>query len=118
MGKAIQSEMALRFKSAAEAARDLKISRSRLSSYTTGKSLPGSDFLDLIREKWGVSLVGRESVRAGNDKPGRSAIRGEQVSLFDRPVTLRSDIVSVKLERKGSGVAVKIELSVADLKIA
>lgn len=91
------------------AAANLGIQRQRLFSYTSGKSFPRPDMIELIGEKWGIDLVGI-SKRGGAGTKEQTATP-IQAGLFDEPVTLRNDQMTVVIERKGPSIAVRIEIA-------
>jgi hypothetical protein len=104
---------------AAKAAKNLRISRQRLFSYTSAKTLPRPRMLDLILKKWNLDLLGGERRGVGETPKRTSAKEPQPVqrSLFDSPVTLRSDELRVVIKRKGPRLVATIEIS-ADVEIA
>jgi len=75
---------------------------------------------DVILERWKLDLVGEKpstrrltSQRAHLVDPSSS----KQPSLFDSPITLRSDELTVVIKRKGSRLVASIEI-LADVEIA
>jgi len=93
----------------AQAAKSLAISRQRLSSYTTGKSFPGADVIDLIRQKWHLDLLGTGGSAGAKRAAGKA--KSQQVGLFDEPVTLANDQMTLVIERKGPGLELRLEVS-------
>jgi hypothetical protein len=90
-----------------EAAANLGISKQRLFSYTSARSFPRADVIDLIGERWGLDLVGKRN-RLPNKGDGIPPV---QLGLFDQPVTLTNDQMTVVIERKGPSLAVRIEIA-------
>ena len=119
VAKRIQAHVQENFHSGAEAAESLAISRQRLFSYTSGKALPRAPVIDLILERWGLDLLGdKPRRRSAKLKQGRTdESRPAQRSLFDSPITLESDELTVVIRRKGPRLVASIEIS-ADVKIA
>jgi len=119
VAKRIQAHVQENFHSGAEAAESLAISRQRLFSYTSGKALPRAPVIDLILERWGLDLLG-DKPRRGSAKLKQERtdeLRPAQRSLFDSPITLESDELTVVIRRKGPRLVASIEIS-ADVKIA
>jgi len=110
----IRGYIAKNFDSDSAAAKDLKISRQRLFSYTSATSLPRPDVFDLILQKWGLNLWDRPVRR---DTGTVIAAVPIQPALFDKPITLRSDGMKVVIKRKGARVVANIEIS-TDVQIA
>jgi transcriptional regulator with XRE-family HTH domain len=118
IGQRLKSYLSGQFRSGAKAAESLGISRQRLFSYTSGKSFPGHDVIDLIREKWGVDLLGAgPGIGGGDPEKIASVPKSQQLSFFDEPVTLASEQMTVTIERKGQGLEFRFEIS-AHAKIA
>jgi hypothetical protein len=115
----IQAYVAAKFDdNSAKAAKSLRISRQRLFSYTSGKTLPRPPIFDLILREWGLNLLGKVSRReSAAVRNPRSHTRPVQGSLFDSPITLRNDQMKVVIKRKGPRLVASIEIS-TDLKIA
>jgi hypothetical protein len=115
----ITAYIAARFDSnSAKAADDLGISRQRLFSYTSAKTLPRPPMFDLILEKWGLNLLGKKPRGISIfSRELTKDFRPEQTSLFDSPVTLKSDELRVVIKRKGPRLVASIEIS-ADVEIA
>ncbi len=102
----------------AKAAESLGLSRQRLFSYTSAKTLPRPPVFDLILRKWGLNLLGKaRHVNETFDRAAVQASRPVQHLLFDRPVILKSDELKVVIKRKGLRLVASIEIS-ADVKIA
>jgi hypothetical protein len=97
------------------AAASLEISKQRLQSYTSARSFPRAEVIDLIGEKWGPDVVGMGERTARLKK--REGTPLVQLGLFDEPVTLTNDQMTVIIERKGANLAVRIEIA-ARAKIA
>jgi transcriptional regulator with XRE-family HTH domain len=93
----------------AQAAKSLGMSRQRLSSYTTGKSFPGADVIDMILEKWHLDLLGTGGSVGAKRAAGKA--KSQQVGLFDKPVTLTNDQMTLVIERKGPGIEFRFEVS-------
>ena len=119
VAKRIQAHVQENFHSGAEAAESLAISRQRLFSYTSGKALPRAPVFDLILERWGLDLLGdKPRRRSAKLKQGRTdESRPAQRSLFDSPIRLESNVLTVVIRRKGPRLVASIEIS-ADVKIA
>lgn len=119
MAAKLQAYVAKEFdNNAAKAASNLRISRQRLFSYTSGKTLPRPPMFDLILKKWGLNLLGTVSRPQGvAGKNPRSDYRALQGTLFDSPITLRNDQMKVVIKRKGPRLVASIEIS-TDVKIA
>ena len=103
----------------AKAAESLGISRQRLFSYTSGKTLPRAPMFDLILQKWELNLLGKRP-RPDGVPFNRGAVRGSQSaqpSLFDSPVTLKSNELKVVIKRKGPRLVASIEIA-TDVEIA
>jgi len=101
------------------AAKSLKFSRQRLFSYTRAKNLPRPPIFDLFLQEWGLNLLG-ETPRRDGETSSHATIRGSQPvqgSLFDKPVTLKSDELKVVIKRKGPHLVASIEIS-TDVEIA
>src|ERR1700728_877399 len=103
----------------ATAAKDLGLSRQRLFSYTSGKTLPRPPVFDLILQKWNLDLLGEKYRR---ESKGVKSLRVEksqpiQRLLFDDPLTLTSDELKVVIKRKGPRLVASIEIS-TDVEIA
>jgi hypothetical protein len=101
----------------AKAAKNLGISRQRLFSYTSAKALPRAPILDLILEKWDLDLLGKNRSRVRVTSKRIAESQPVQRSLFDSPVTLKSDELKVVIRRKGPRLVASIEIS-ADVEIA
>ena len=101
------------FETESEAAASLGIGKQRLNSYTHAKSLPGADLIDEIRRKWKFDPITGESVgREKVDQLAKDASRGAlQLNLFDQPVTLSNDQLTVSIQRKGQGLEVRLRVS-------
>ena len=119
VAKRIQAHVQENFHSGAEAAESLAISRQRLFSYTSGKALPRAPVIDLILERWGLDLLGdKPRRRSAKLKQGRTdESRPAQRSLFDSPIRLESNVLTVVIRRNGPRLVASIEIS-ADVKIA
>jgi hypothetical protein len=115
----IQTHIAAKFgNNSAKAAKSLGISRQRLFSYTSAKTLPRPPVFDLILQKWGLNLLGKKT-RAGSTVNRTTAqdLRPDQPSLFDSPVTLKSDEMRFVIRRKGPRLVASIEIS-TDVEVA
>jgi len=102
-----------------KAAKSLGFSRQRLFSYTNGKTLPRPRVFDLIFQEWGLNLLG-ENIRNEDKGLNRAMIhepRPVQSSLFDTPITLKSDELKVVIKRRGPHLVARIEIS-TDVEIA
>lgn len=110
----IRGYIAKNFGSDSAAAKDLKISRQRLFSYTSATSLPRPDVFDLILQQWGLNLWDKPIRR---DTGNLIASVPFQPALFDKPITLRSEGMKVVIKRKGARVIANIEIS-TDVQIA
>ncbi len=113
IGNAIKTYASTHFDTAAAAAKDLKISRQRLHSYTSGKSLPGAVFIDMVNARWNLNLLGS----ASTSKKASGQAQHSQLDLFHSPMILRNDQVEVVVKRKGVGLIAEIKIS-ASVKIA
>jgi len=102
-----------------KAAEDLGISRQRLFSYTSGKMFPRLPMFGVISEKWGLNLVGeiRYGQAVAMNRGEVRDLRSTQRSLFDSPVTLKSDGLKVVIKRKGPRLVASIEIA-TDVEIA
>jgi len=102
----------------AKAAESLKISRQRLFSYTSARAFPREPIFDLIFQEWGLDLLGREPRRGSALKRVvGSTHESAQLSLFDRPITLKSEELRVVIKRKGPRLVASIQIS-TDVEIA
>lgn len=99
----------------AEAAKSLRISRQRLFSYTSAKTLPRFPMFDLILREWGLDLLGKASRREAATASATTV--AVQRSLFDGPITLKSEEMKVVIRRKGPRLVASIEIS-TEVKIA
>jgi len=95
----------------AQAAKSLDISRQRLFSYTSGKSFPGADVIDSIREKWHLDLLGAGGPTDENSKRATGNPKSQQLSFFNEPFTLANDQMTLVIERKGPGLEFRFEIS-------
>jgi hypothetical protein len=116
----IRAHIAANFdNNSAKAAKELKLSRQRLFSYTSAKTLPRPRVIDLILQKWGLDLLGRDPRRHVGTL-NRATVRELQPiqgRLFDSPITLKSEELTVVIRRKGPRLVARIEVS-ADVEIA
>ena len=115
----IQTHIAAKFdNNGAKAAKSLGISRQRLFSYTSGTAVPRPPMFDLILQKWGLNLLGKKP-RGGStfNRTTAQELRPDQPSLFDSPVTLKSDELRVVIKRKGPRLVASIEI-LTDVEIA
>ena len=113
----IQAHIAAKFENnSAKAAESLGLSRQRLFSYTSAKTMPRSPVFDLILNKWGLNLLG-ERPRRDSETPNAAATQPVERSLFDSPVTLKSEELKVVIKRKGPRLVASIQIS-ADVEIA
>jgi hypothetical protein len=116
----IQTHIEAKFdNNSAKAAKSLGISRQRLFSYTSAKTLPRPPVFDLILEKWDLNLLGKKR-RADGERLKRARVEESQPvqsSLFDSPLTLKSDELKVVIKRKGPRLVASIEIS-TDVEIA
>jgi hypothetical protein len=115
----IQDYIAREFENnSTKAAKDLGISRQRLFSYTSSKTLPRPPMFDLILQKWGLNLLGKRPRGASTfNRTMAQDFRPEQPSLFDKPITLKSDELRVVIKRRGPHIVASIEIS-TDVEIA
>jgi hypothetical protein len=102
-----------------KAAENLGISRQRLFSYTSGKTFPRLPMLGVISERWGLNLVGEipHPQTAAMNRGQARDLRSTQRSLFESPVTLKSDGLKVVIKRKGPRLVASIEIA-TDVEIA
>jgi transcriptional regulator with XRE-family HTH domain len=115
IGRAIGDYVSDRFGTATAAANDLGISRQRLHSYTSGKSLPRAEVFDTIAARWKLPILGIPPNPKSKRGQGKS-IR-TQMDLFHSPMILRNDQVEVIVKRKGAGLVAEIKIS-ASVKVA
>jgi hypothetical protein len=101
----------------AKAAKSLDISRQRMFSYISGRSFPGADVIDLIREKWPVDLLGAAGSASEISKGTEAKLKSQQLGFFDEPVIVVNDQLTLVIERKGQGLEFRLEVS-ARAKIA
>lgn len=115
----LQAHVAANFhNNSSKAAEDLGISRQRLFSYVSGKTLPRAPMFDVIFKKWGLNLLGISSGPQRRHRADRGNLREhQQPSLFDHPVTLKSDDLRVVIKRKGPRLVASIEIA-AEVEIA
>lgn len=116
----IQSYVKANFgENSAKAAKSLGISRQRLFSYTSGKTLPNAPMFDLLSRKWGLNLLGKDPGRRGSRVNRTKAPDpvSTQPSLFDIPVTLTSGGLKVVIARRGPRLVASIEIA-TDVEIA
>jgi hypothetical protein len=120
IAKRIQNHVSGNFANASKAAKSLGISRQRLFSYTSGKTLPRAPMFDRFLDKWKLDLLGDGS-RAKSSGRERAHVADssnfKQRSLFDSPITLRSDELKVVIKRKGPRLVASIEIY-TDVEIA
>ncbi|SRR6266481_1662358 len=116
----IQAHITAKFdNNSARAAESLGLSRQRLFSYTSAKTLPRPPVFDLILQKWGLNLLGKNT-RRDDETLGRATVqepRPVQRLLFDSPITLKSEELKVVIRRKGPRLVASIEIS-TDVEIA
>jgi hypothetical protein len=113
VGERLRGYVASHFGSNAAAAADLNISRSRLSSYTRDKAFPKAYLIDRIWEKWKLDLLGGEvSAKSRRAPPQNQPSAFQQMNLFEDPITLKNDQVTVTIQRKGPSLEVRLEMSV------
>jgi hypothetical protein len=117
IGRRLNRYIAGNFRNGSRAAASLGISKQRLFSYTSGKSFPGADAIDLIREKWQLDLLGAGGSASRDQNRRASEPKAQQLSFFDKPVTLSNDQMTLVITRKGQGLEFRLEIS-ADAKIA
>jgi hypothetical protein len=115
IGRAIGDYVSAKFSSATAAAKDLGISRQRLHSYTSGKSLPRAEVFDTIAARWRLPILGVPPTPRSKREQGKSI--GTQMDLFRSPMILRNDQVEVIVQRKGAGLVAEIKIS-ASVKVA
>jgi hypothetical protein len=65
----------------------------------------------LIREKWHLDLSGTGRSTVENSKRAAAKPKSQQVTLFDKPVTLTNDQMTLVIERKGPGLELRLEVS-------
>jgi hypothetical protein len=110
----LTAHISANFVSHTEAAKSLGISRQRMFSYTSGKSLPRAPILDLMQQTWGLNLLG-EGAKGNHENVEGS--RPQQRSLFESPITLKSEDLTVVIRRKGPRLVASVTIS-SDVKIA
>jgi hypothetical protein len=117
----IRAHIAAKFdNNSTRAADSLGWSRQRLFSYTSAKTLPRPPVFDLILQKWGLNLLGKNpQFNRATSRRGATIQeqRPDQALLFDSPITLRSEELKVVIRRKGPRLVASIEIS-TDVEIA
>jgi hypothetical protein len=115
VGRVISAYAAKNFASSAAAAKSLDISRQRLHSYMSGKSLPGAEVFEILASRWKMDLLGPHAKARPKNQAKES--RASQLDLFASPIILRNDQVEVVVKRKGAGLVAEIRIS-ASVKVA
>lgn len=107
VGRALTEYVAGHFESSAAAAKDLGISRQRLHSYMSGRSLPRADVLDLLARKWTLGLLGTRSAMGAGSRRTSSSF---QMGLFRSPLVFHSEDVEVVVRKKGPALVAEIRI--------
>ena len=115
IGRTVKAYVSAHFKSSAAAAKDLAVSRQRLHSYTSGKSLPGADFFEMLAAQWKLNLLDTRPKTESKRSPGKPD--GAQMDLFSSPIIVRNDQIEVVVKRKGAGLVAEIKIS-ASVRVA